>query len=208
MNKILVLAAALMMSFSLAGCAEKISKNSDSSGSSSASKADKSSSKAKNNSEDDILPHTNDGKLESNVFDCSLYTFSVDTEKWLMTSDESLDCYLMYIKDDSQGSFNIISTTDAEIKADDLADYAQIMKDTNESAGNITFTSDEETTLGGIPAYKLCFTQKQDTGDLSTEQMIAIKDNNLFIITYSAASDYFEQLKADVDTMLGSFKIK
>ena len=68
--------------------------------------------------------------------------------------------------------------------------------------------SEEETTLADIPAYRICFTQKQDDGDLETEQILCIKDNKLFIITYSALSDYFEQMKTDVDTMLKSFKIK
>ena len=207
MKRILILAAALVISFSFAGCAEKIGKSSSSKADSSNAKTS-SSAASKESGENDDLPHTTDGKLESDVFDCSLYTFNVDTSKWLNTTYESLDCYLQYIKDNSHGSFNIISTSDDEIKEEELAEYVNVMKETNESAGNITFNSEEETTLADIPAYRICFTQKQDDGDLETEQILCIKDNKLFIITYSALSDYFEQMKTDVDTMLKSFKIK
>ncbi len=208
MNKIIVLASVFAMCFSLSACAEKIEKNSSVAAVSSAASKASASETDGSDTDSDVLAHTTDGVIEKDTFDCSLYSFNLDSDKWLSTSDDSLDCSLMYIKDDSQGSFNVISTTDAEINEDDLSYYADVMKQTNESSGNITYTSEESTTLSGIAAYKFGFTQQQDTGDLITEQLLCIKGNDLFIITYSAAPDYFDQLKADVDLILGSFNIK
>ncbi|MBR1422003.1 MAG: hypothetical protein IJ571_00985 [Ruminococcus sp.] len=209
MKKSIVIAAALLMMLSAAGCENKIEKSSSAAANSSASsKAASGSSAAQTDTGDDdiVIEHTTDGTLTDNVYDCSLYSFEIDKDKWLQqTGDDTIDCMFIYQKDNSYGSFNVISVSDDELADADIEDYGQMMIDTY--SDQVNDISGETSELSGEKAYTLTFTQTQET-DLKTVQILSIKGSNLYIVTYSAAVDSFDELSADAESILSTFTFK
>ncbi len=208
MKKILIMAAAVLMTLSAAGCENKIEKSSGAPASSSKAAAGASSAASAQTTEtvDEPIEHTTDGKLSDSVYDCSLYSFTIDKDKWLQqTGDDTIDCMFLYQKDNSHGSFNVISVTDDELTDASIEEYGQMMLDTY--AGQVSDINGEVSELAGEKAYTLTFTQVQDV-ELKTVQILSIKGSNLYIVTYSAAEDSFDELKADVDKILATFTYK
>ena len=210
MKKTIVIAAALLMMLSAVGCENKNDNSSSSAASSAASssKAASGSSAAQTDTGDDdiVIEHTTDGTLTDNVYDCSLYSFEIDKEKWVQqTGDDTIDCMFIYQKDNSYGSFNVISVSDEELADANIEDYGQMMIDTY--ADQVSDINGETSELSGEKAYTLTFTQTQET-ELKTVQILSIKGSNLYIVTYSAAVDSFDELSADAENILSTFTFK
>ena len=207
MKNILALAACVLLALPFAGCADK-----NSSSSSSASSTDSNTVKMDGAHKAERTPngieHTADGQFETDKFDCSLYSFTFDTSKWLVLENPNVDCQLMYKDDSTKGTFNMISVTDDQLKGIKVSEYAAAIKEPYASSDNADFTADEETTLCGEKAYMITVNEPQDGIDTTTTQIMAIKDNHLYMVTYYAASDSFDEIKESADKIISTLKFK
>ncbi len=209
MKKILVLAACVLMALPSAGCAEKTGSSSSGSGSSKDQSSKASSAGAHQVEKNpEGLEHTSDGKFETDTFDCSLYSFSFDSSLWLAIDNPNVDCQLMYKDETTKGSFNMISVTDDQLKDVKVAEYAAAIKEPYASSEDAEFIADEETTLAGEKAYMITVNEPQDGVDTTTTQIMAIKDNHLYMVTYFAVSDSYSEIKEYAETIISTLKFK
>ena len=208
MKKILVLAACILMALPFAGCADE-SKTSSSSGSSKDSSSKVSMAGAhKVEKNPDGIEHTADGQFETDTFDCSLYSFTFDSSLWLAIENPNVDCQLMFKDETTKGSFNMISVTDDQFKGINVSEYAAAIKEPYADSEEADFIVDEETTLCGLKAYMITVNEPKDGVDTTTTQIMAIKDNNLYIVTYYAVSDSYNEIKEYVEKIISTLKLK
>ncbi len=73
----------------------------------------------------------------------------------------------------------------------------------------IDFTQDaiESTTIDGQPAKKILFHGRYLDRQFSWEQVYALKDNTIYVMTYLAPSDEFESHKDQIDASFSTFSM-
>ncbi len=210
MRKILVLAACIMLTLASAGCAEKIGKSSSSGSESSKSASSKGSSGGAHQVEKNPegIDHTSDGKFKTDTYDCSLYSFSFDSSLWLAIDNPNVDCQLMYKDDSTKGSFNVISVTDDQLKGVKVTEYADAIKEPYKASADAEFIVDEAAKLGGEDAYMITVNEPVDGADTTTTQIMAIKDNHLYMVTYFAVSESYGEIEKCAKDIISTLKFK
>lgn len=73
---------------------------------------------------------------------------------------------------------------------------------------NFLEISKENITINGIDAHKLIYQWTQSTYKLQWQQIYLIKDNAIYIATYTATQDSFWEFVQDVDAMVNTLEIK
>ena len=74
-------------------------------------------------------------------------------------------------------------------------------------ATNVTIASSAPTTLDGIPAHEIEYSENFGGKELQKKQIWAIIDNRAYIVTYGADTSQYENYLEDVDNMIDSIQI-
>ena len=87
---------------------------------------------------------------------------------------------------------------------------ATLTKDiTSEAQSNDNFTQIEatNTTLAGLPGYKIVYTATVNGDQLKALQTWAVKDSKAYVITYKAAPSNYDTYASTAQQMIDSFQI-
>jgi eukaryotic-like serine/threonine-protein kinase len=76
-----------------------------------------------------------------------------------------------------------------------------------QSNGNFTQIEATNTTLVGLPAYKIVYTATVNGDQLKVLQTWTVKDNKVYVITYKAAPDNYDTYASTAQQMIDSFQI-
>lgn len=68
--------------------------------------------------------------------------------------------------------------------------------------------SNENITIDALPAKKIVYEGTQQTYKLKWEQVFVIKNQKVYIFTYTASADTFANFATQVDTMIQSAKLQ
>ncbi|MFZ0011497.1 MAG: PsbP-related protein [Halobacteriota archaeon] len=88
---------------------------------------------------------------------------------------------------------------------------ATVTKDiTSAAQSNDNFTQIEatNTTLAGLPAYKIVYTATVNGDQLKALQTWTVKDSKVYVITYKAAPNNYDTYASTAQQMIDSFQIK
>jgi len=90
-----------------------------------------------------------------------------------------------------------------------LTDYYTITQpELQKLIPNFTEVSNETLQINGIDAQKLIYKGTQGDVKLQWEQVYLIKNKVVYIITYTATEDTFDEYIKDVETTIGSLELK
>lgn len=86
-----------------------------------------------------------------------------------------------------------------------LDEYTKEIKQYNRDA---VILEEANTTLANRPAYQIVYTKKEGGRSLKRLQVWTVKDNKVYVITYTAESDKYSNYLAIAQKMISSFEIK
>ncbi|MDQ3838955.1 MAG: DUF1795 domain-containing protein [Thermoproteota archaeon] len=75
------------------------------------------------------------------------------------------------------------------------------------SSGTVTITKSEPTTLSGLPAHSIEFTENVQGQQLQKMQAWAISGDRVYLVAYGADESEFSQYLPDVQSIIGSLQI-
>ncbi len=99
-----------------------------------------------------------------------------------------------------------ISTLDKEYTIDDY--YAITKPQLEERIAWFTEISNENLDINGIQGKKLVYKGKQGSYDIQWKETYIIKEKTLYVITYTATVDTYEQYAEKVDEIITTLEIK
>ncbi len=73
---------------------------------------------------------------------------------------------------------------------------------------NLEYVDRSEATLDGEPALQVIYTASMSDLDYKIMQLVSVKDNTIYIFTYTATADKYDAHIEDVIAMLDYFKFK
>lgn len=154
-----------------------------------------------------------EGTYENNVYDSSLYSFTIDSEKWAVNDTSGVDCMFTYADtaDDAElasASINVISMSDELLNGLTAADYADQIKATYDAMDGYTVTNDKEDKFAGKDAYIVDVTGEIGSATVYLNQIIVSDNGNLIVVTYGASDGAYDKLQDEFKTILDSFEIK
>jgi hypothetical protein len=91
---------------------------------------------------------------------------------------------------------------------DTLASITQDVKSNAQSYDNFTQIEATNTTLAGLPAYKIVYTATVDGDQLKALQTWTVKDGKAYAITYKGAPSNYNTYLSAAQQMIDSFQIK
>ena len=90
----------------------------------------------------------------------------------------------------------------------DIESFYKQSKDALErSLGNVKFLEDKKDKLSGISAYRLVYVSRQKKADFKFLQVMCIRDNKAYVLTYTALQEQYEKLLKTAQAIIKSFKI-
>lgn len=90
----------------------------------------------------------------------------------------------------------------------DLNAYVELTKGNVESVINeYSFVSQDGITIGDTPAIKLIYKGSQSAQNLQWQQVMFLKDNTVYIFTYTATQDTFKDFSEAVNSIITSFSL-
>ncbi|WP_295209125.1 PsbP-related protein [Ruminococcus sp.] len=162
---------------------------------------------------DDSTADEAEGTYENNVYDSSLYSFTIDSSKWAISETSGVDCMFTYADsaDDANlasASINVISMSDELLNGLTAADYADQIKATYDAMDGYTVTNDKEDKFAGKDAYIVDVTGEIGSVTVYLNQIIVSDNGNLIVVTYGANDSAYDKLQDEFKTILDSFEIK
>lgn len=100
----------------------------------------------------------------------------------------------------------IIEPVDADKNLDNFVD--DILKRSGQSFENVQLVSKNKTTVSGNPAYEIVFTGTQMDLELQWRHTIFLKNQQAYMLNYSAEKINYEKYTKEVDEMISSFILK
>jgi len=91
---------------------------------------------------------------------------------------------------------------------DTLATVTKDIKSAAQSNDNFTQIEATNTTLSGLPAYKIVYTATVNGDQLKALQTWTVKDGKVYVITYKAAPTNYDAYASSAQQMIDSFHIK
>jgi hypothetical protein len=89
----------------------------------------------------------------------------------------------------------------------DVEDFYKQSKEALErSLGNVKFLEDKKDKLAGISAYRLVYTSRQKKADFKFLQVICVRNNKAYVLTYTALQEQYEKLLKTAQAIIKSFK--
>jgi eukaryotic-like serine/threonine-protein kinase len=89
-----------------------------------------------------------------------------------------------------------------------LATVTEQLKSNAQSFDNFTQIEATNTTLAGLPAYKIVYTATVDGDQLKVLQTVTVKDGKAYVITYKGAPGNYNTYLSAAQQMIDSFQIK
>ncbi|MGA7077066.1 MAG: PsbP-related protein [Halobacteriota archaeon] len=89
-----------------------------------------------------------------------------------------------------------------------LATVTETIKSNAQDYDNFTQIEATNTTLAGLPAYKIVYTATVDGDQLKVLQTWTVKDGKAYVITYKAAPSNYNTHVSAAHQMIDSFQIK
>ena len=97
----------------------------------------------------------------------------------------------------------------ANLSANDtLATLTRDLTSSAQSNDNFKQIEATNTTLAGLPAYKIVFTATVDGAQLKVLQTWTVKDGKAYVITYKAAPSNYDTYASTAQQMIDSFQIE
>jgi serine/threonine-protein kinase len=89
----------------------------------------------------------------------------------------------------------------------DIESFYKQSKDALErSLGAVKFLEDKKDKLAGISAYRLVYTSRQKKADFKFLQVMCIRNNKAYVLTYTALQEQYEKLLKTAQAIIKSFK--
>jgi hypothetical protein len=89
-----------------------------------------------------------------------------------------------------------------------LATVTEELQSTVQEYDNFKQIEATNTTLAGLPAYKIVYTATVDGDQLKVLQTVTVKDGKAYVITYKAAPNNYDTYLSAAQKMIDSFQIK
>jgi hypothetical protein len=89
-----------------------------------------------------------------------------------------------------------------------LATVTEELKSSIQGYDNLKQIEATNTTLAGLPAYKIIYTATVDGDQLKLVQIVTAKDGKAYVITYKGAPTNYETHLSAAQKMIDSFQIK
>jgi hypothetical protein len=74
------------------------------------------------------------------------------------------------------------------------------------SLGNVKFLEDKKEKLAGISAYRLVYVSRQKKADFKFLQVMCIRDNKAYVLTYTALQEQYEKHLKTAQAIIKSFE--
>jgi eukaryotic-like serine/threonine-protein kinase len=104
-------------------------------------------------------------------------------------------------------SVNVVSI-DLGAKPDDLDAFYKKSKDALErSLGTVVFLEDKKEKLAGTEAYRLVYTSRQKKADFKFMQVMCIRNNRAYVLTYTALQEQYDKLLKTAQAIIKSFQL-
>ena len=68
--------------------------------------------------------------------------------------------------------------------------------------------SHREDKFGGVPAYRIVYTEGEESAQTKYLQVFAVKGNNTHIVTYTAPAETFDKYLPEAEAIISSYRIK
>ena len=136
------------------------------------------------------------------------YTIQYPSD-WTKSEEEGMIAFKSPVEDTSD-TFQELLTVKIILDATSTLDEITTgtVKALKESITDINLLDSTETTLSGYPAHKVIYSGKSDEDEARDVKMIlvwAIKENQLYLLTYAAEADTYSNYLGIVDAMMNSF---
>lgn len=232
MKKLLASLMAMTMMFTMAACAsdddddDKSSKKSkDSSSVSTKEDKDEDSSASDESSEakgDDTSSQADESKAEessaapeesSSTAEITKhsYTIDIDSSKWsdITSTVSGVDCAYSYVGDTSNvlyatANMNIIQKSG--MMGQKVEDMAGVLEQQYTNMG-FKVTDESQIDFNGYDAYKVSLEATQDGFSMKMFQVVMIKDDDIFIVSYGCESSVYADLENVFNEAISTFKI-
>ncbi|HLD02225.1 MAG TPA: PsbP-related protein [Candidatus Nanoarchaeia archaeon] len=157
------------------------------------------------------------------VAGCSKYPFDTESQfkgddyslayppEWVVQDNGIFVYFKTPLEDDSDKLQEnvVVYTTPLESKDQDLTSFfQQSVQALIDTTKGFTLIAHEETTLSSEPAQKIVYTEDSEFGKIKYLQVFTIKDGNVYILTYTAPVETYDDHVAEAEQAISSFKIK
>lgn len=103
-------------------------------------------------------------------------------------------------------SVNVVAV-DLGVLPDDLETFYAKSKDAlRGSLGNINIIEDKKDKLAGVAAYRLVYTSKQKKADFKFLQIISVRGNKAYVLTYTALQEQYDKMLRTAQAIIKSFE--
>jgi len=103
-------------------------------------------------------------------------------------------------------SVNIVTIDLGQSPADPDVFYKQSKEALQKSLGNVDFIEDKKDKLSGVEAYRLVYISTQKKADFKFLQLICIRDNRAYVLTYTALQEQYDKLLKTAQAVIKSFE--
>lgn len=237
MKKLLASLMAMTMMFTMAACASddddddksskkskdsssvstKEDKDEDSSASdeSSEAKGDDTSSQADESKADESKAEESSAAPEDSSSTAEItkhsYTIDIDSSKWsdITSTVSGVDCAYSYVGDTSNALYatanmNIIQKSG--MMGQKVEDMAGVLEQQYTNMG-FKVTDESQIDFNGYDAYKVSLEATQDGFSMKMFQVVMIKDDDIFIVSYGCESSVYADLENVFNEAISTFKI-
>jgi hypothetical protein len=144
----------------------------------------------------------------TNTYDSSIgFTIKYPTD-WSKPQQQQNGNVVLFLTPTNNAAENL-NVQVANLSANET--LATVTKDiTSAAQSNDNFTQIEatNTTLAGLPAYKIVYTATVNGDQLKALQTWTVKDSKVYVITYKAAPNNYDTYASTAQQMIDSFQIK
>jgi eukaryotic-like serine/threonine-protein kinase len=103
-------------------------------------------------------------------------------------------------------SINVVAVDLAGSPADLDKFYQQSRDALERSLGSVKFLEDKAEKFAGVSARKLVYVSRQKKADFKFQQILCIRNNRAYVLTYTALQEQFDKTAKTAQAMIQSFQ--
>jgi hypothetical protein len=104
-------------------------------------------------------------------------------------------------------SVNVVAVELGGAPADLEVFYKQSKDALERSLVTVKFLEDKKDKLAGIDAYRLVYTSRQKKADFKFMQVMCIRNNRAYVVTYTALQEQYDKLLKTAQAIVKSFQL-
>jgi|SRR3989338_4814480 len=102
----------------------------------------------------------------------------------------------------------VVYTKQIEAADQDLKDFFQnSIEILMSTSPGFTIINHSEYNLGDVPAYKILYSEGEEGSEIDYLQVFAVKDNDGYIITYTAPAETFDKYLPEAEAIMRSYRL-